>query len=274
MTSFSFLLFLASLALYMLAAAAYLVFFFKEQTEVRQKARQLFMTAFTVQALGFAARYCTGGYTPIATVHETLSFFAWGLGCCYLTLCWRFSVKNLGVFVSLLVLLLMLGAALAPRDLILPSPTLQSVWLPIHASLSLLAYSFLALAGIGGLMYLLQERTIKRKQFGLLYSRLPSLEALDKLNHHSLSVGFALLTLGMITGSLWAKQAHGAYWSWNPTETWALASWLLYAGLFHQRFTVGWRGRRAAWFSLVALALAIFTFWGVAVLFAGYHGQF
>ena len=179
-----------------------------------------------------------------------------------------------GAFVSLLVLSLMTMAAFASREIVSLSPLLQSGWLPVHASLSLLAYGFFALAGIGGLMYLLQERTIKRKRFGLFYSRLPSLETLDKLNHHCLSVGFPLLTLGMITGSLWAKQALGSYWHWDPKETWTLITWLLYAGLIHQRFTVGWRGRQAAWLSIAALVVALFTFWGVSVFFAGYHGNF
>ena len=152
--------------------------------------------------------------------------------------------------------------------------SLRSLWLPAHASLSLLAYDCFALAAVGGLMYLLQERNIKRKRFGLLYSRLPDLETLDRLGLHCLSVGFPLLTLGMITGSLWAWRAFGSYWRWNATEVWTLAVWLIYAALFHQRLTVGWRGRRAAWLAIGALALALFAFWGVTAFFSGYHGNF
>lgn len=133
-------------------------------------------------------------------------------------------MKNLGVFVSLLVLSLMLVAAFASRGVASLPPALQSWWLPVHASIALFADGF-ALACIGGIMYLLQEREIKNKRFGLFYSRLPSLEALDKLNHHCLSVGFPLLTLGLITGSFWAKQAWGAYWHWDPKETWSLVTW-------------------------------------------------
>ncbi len=270
----SFLLFQASFTLYFLAAAAYLVFFFSAKAAIRKNARLLFIVAFICHSITITARYFEAGYTPIATHHETVSFFAWGLGCGYLSFCWRYEVKNLGAFISLLVLALMTVAAFASRDLVSLPPLLQSAWLPLHASLSLLAYGFFAMAGVGGLMYLLQERTIKRKRFGLFYSRLPSLETLDKLNHHCLSVGFPLLTLGMITGSLWAKQALGTYWHWDPMETWTLVTWLLYAGLIHQRFTVGWRGRQAAWLSIFALVVALFTYWGVSVFFAGYHGKF
>ena len=270
----SFLLFQASLFFYLLATAAYLVFFFSEKAAIRKNARLLFVLAFALHGITIIARYFEAGYTPITTRHETVSFFAWSLGCGYLSFCWRYEVKNLGAFVSLLVLSLMTMAAFASREIVSLSPLLQSGWLPVHASLSLLAYGFFALAGIGGLMYLLQERTIKRKRFGLFYSRLPSLETLDKLNHQCLSVGFPLLTLGMITGSLWAKQALGSYWHWDPKETWTLITWLLYAGLIHQRFTVGWRGRQAAWLSIAALVVALFTYWGVSVFFAGYHGNF
>lgn len=270
----SFLLFQTSLILYLLATAAYLVFFFSEKAQNRKNARLLFVLAVTLHSITIIARYFEAGYTPITTRHETISFFAWGLGCGYLSFCWRYEVKNLGAFVSLLVLALMTLAAFASREIVSLSPLLRSGWLPVHASLSLLAYGFFALAGVGGLMYLLQERTLKRKRFGLFYSRLPSLETLDKLNHHCLSVGFPLLTVGMISGSLWAKQALGSYWHWDLKETWTLITWLLYAALIHQRFTVGWRGRQAAWLSIAALAVALFTYWGVSVFFAGYHGNF
>ena len=96
-------------------------------------------------------------------------------------------MKNLGVFVSGLVFALMLVATFSSRAMIPLPPALQSWWLPVHASITLFADGFLALACIGGIMYLLQEREIKKKRFGLFYSRLPSLEALDKLNHHCLS---------------------------------------------------------------------------------------
>ena len=143
--------------------------------------------------------------------------------------------------------------------------------LPEHIVEWLQLGAFLALACIGGVMYLLQERAIKTKRFGLFYSRLPSLEALDKLNHHCLSVGFPLLTLGLITGSIWAKQAWGAYWHWDPKETWSLVTWFLYAAAVHQRFTVGWRGRRVAILSIIAFLAVLFTLWGVSFLLKGVH---
>ncbi|MDR2550589.1 MAG: c-type cytochrome biogenesis protein CcsB [Desulfobulbus sp.] len=267
----SFLLFQTCVVVYLLATAAYLVFFLTQKNSLRQTGRAIFLIAFGLHSANLVARAIETGHTPITSHHETISFFAWSLGCCYLSFRWRYAVKNLGAFVSLLVLALMLIAAFSSRSMLPLPPALQSLWLPVHASITLFADGFLALSCIGSIMYLLQEREIKKKRFGLFYSRLPSLETLDKLNHHCLSMGFPLFTLGLITGSLWAKQAWGAYWQWDPKETWSLITWFLYAAAVHQRFTVGWRGRRVAILSIVAFLSVLFTLWGVSFLLEGVH---
>jgi cytochrome c-type biogenesis protein CcsB len=267
----SFLLFQSSVVVYLLATAAYLVFFLTQKNRLRQTGRTIFLVAFFLHTASFVTRAMETGYVPLASHHEAISFFAWSLGCCYLLFRWRYTVKNLGAFVSLLVFGLMLVAAFSSRSLVSLPPALQSWWFPVHAATTLLANGFLALSCIGSVMYLLQEREIKKKRFGLFYTRLPSLETLDKLNYHCLSIGFPLFTLGLITGSLWAKQVWGAYWQWGPKETWSLITWLLYAATVHQRFTVGWRGRRVAILSIVAFASVLFTLGGVSFLLEGVH---
>ena len=267
----SFLLFQGSVAIYLCSVAAYLVFFLTQKVGLRRVGRLIFTAAFVLHTGSIIARAIETGHTPITSHHETVTFFAWSVACCYLSFRWRYTVKNLGIFVSMLVLALMLVAAFSSRSAIPLPPALQSWWLPVHASITLFADGFLAIACIGGIMYLLQEREIKKKRFGLFYSRLPSLEALDKLNHHCLSIGFPLFTLGLITGSLWAKQAWGAYWHWDPKETWSLITWFLYAAAVHQRFTVGWRGRRVAILSIIAFLSVLFTLWGVSFLLQGIH---
>ncbi|MCI5129056.1 MAG: hypothetical protein D3907_11280 [Candidatus Electrothrix sp. AUS3] len=92
----------------------------------------------------------------------------------------------------------------------------------------------------------------------------PSLDTLDKLNQHCISIGFPLMTVGMLFGYLWAHQIWGGRpWQWNPKIVSAIITWLLYAGLMHQRFTLGWRGRRAAWITVVAFCAVLLTFWFV-----------
>jgi cytochrome c-type biogenesis protein CcsB len=120
-------------------------------------------------------------------------------------------------------------------------------------------------------MYLIQENQIKRKQLGSMYNRLPSLETLDRLNHYSLMWGFCFLTIGMITGSIYAQYALGKYWQWDPKEVWTLITWLFYAVLLHERLAVGWRGRRAAILSIIAFAIVIFTFVGASLWLSDYH---
>ncbi|HDZ76072.1 MAG TPA: c-type cytochrome biogenesis protein CcsB [Desulfobacteraceae bacterium] len=265
------MLFQITFAAYFLATAAYIVFFVSQKRRVRIIARTIFLVAAILHTLNILARYLEAGHIPITSYHETVSFFAWSIAWSYLLFRWRYTIKNFGTFVSVLTLLLMFMAAMASREILPLVPALQSWWLPVHASIALVADGFLALACIGGIMYLLQEREIKRKRFGLFYSRLPSLEALDRLNYQCLSVGFPLMTLGIIAGSIWAKQAWGSYWQWDPKETWSLITWLLYAALVHQRFTVGWRGRRAAIMSIVAFLAVLFTLWGVTFLLQGVH---
>ncbi|XCN74035.1 MAG: cytochrome c biogenesis protein CcsA [Candidatus Electrothrix aestuarii] len=258
----SYLLFQASLVGYVAAAVVYAVFFFSQKIPTRNIARSLFIVAASLHTLNILFRYIEAGHTPITSIHETISFFSWSIAWCHLSFRWRYTVKNSGTFTSLIVLLLMLTASFAPREIFPLSPEMRSWLLPVHASISIIADAFLALAAIGGIMYLLQERELKQKKFGFFFSRLPSLDTLDKLNQHCISIGFPLMTVGMLAGYIWARQLWGGRpWHWNPKIIMSVFTWLLYAGLMHQRFTLGWRGRRAAWITVIAFLAVLLTFW-------------
>jgi cytochrome c-type biogenesis protein CcsB len=267
----SYLLFQITFAGYLLATIVYMVYFATQKTSVRTMARSLLLGAGLLHTAVLVIRYFEAGHTPLTSNHEAVSFFAWSVTWGFLSFRWRYQVKNFGVFVTPLISVLMLVAAFSSRQISQLPPALKSDWLPVHASIAIIANGFLALAFCGGVMYLLLEWEIKNKHFGVFYSRLPSLEALDNLNHHCLAVGFPLLTLGIITGSIWAKQAWGSYWHWDPKETWSLITWLLYAALLHQRLTMGWRRRRAAIMTIIGFAAALFTLWGVSFLLQGVH---
>ena len=255
------LFFLLVLAVYILATAGYMVFFVTQRKEIRTKARFILAGAAVLHTSYLVYRYFVAGHTPLTCNHDAVSFFAWSMTCGFLSFRWRYQIKNFGSFVSLLITILMIVAALSSAEVREMSPVLRSFWFPVHASVALMAYAFLAMAFCGGIMYLLQERELKHKRFGLFFSRLPSLEALDSLNHHCLSIGFPMMSLGIFTGMLWARQSFGSYWSWDPKETWSLITWLLYAGILHQRFTVGWRGRRVAILTIIGFLVALITFW-------------
>jgi len=267
----NYLLFNGVLLVSFVACSVYLVFFFSQKEALRKIARIIFLTSGVLQTLYILSRYIIAGNTPITSQHEAVTFFAWSVTWAYLSFHWRYSVRNFGTFVSVLVLIMLVVAACASRAFNPLPPALQSMWLPVHAGVSVMAYGFLALAFCGGLMYLLQERELKSKKFGFFFSRLPSLESLDQLNSHCLTTGFVFLTLGIITGSVWARQAWGTYWQWDPKETWSLITWFLYAAQIHQRLTYGWRGKRAAIMSVVGFSSVLFTLWGVTFLLGGVH---
>jgi cytochrome c-type biogenesis protein CcsB len=102
-------------------------------------------------------------------------------------------------------------------------------------------------------------------------SFLPDKAVLDDLTYKMITIGFPLLTLMLITGSIWANRAWGSYWSWDPKEDWALITWFVYATYLHVRITKGWSGRKSAYFSLVGFAVVMFTFLGVTYLLPGMH---
>ncbi|MGQ9647303.1 MAG: c-type cytochrome biogenesis protein CcsB [Thermodesulfobacteriota bacterium] len=261
---------LASLC-YLLATLAYLgyILFLKEN---------LSKLAITIVSLGFAShtlalitRYAEAGYTPVTNLHESLSFFAWMMMGILLMANFKYRIRILGAFLTPIALILMLFALALPKEILPLAPVLRSFWHPLHVVFAFLGNAIFALAFCCGVMYLIQERQLKSKKFGALTRRLPPLKVLDDLNDQSLKFGFPLLTLGIVTGAVWANYAWGRYWDWDPKETWSLITWLLYAALLHQRLTVGWRGRKAALMAIVGFLAVLFTFLGVNLLLSGLH---
>jgi len=163
------------------------------------------------------------------------------------------------------------GSLILPAPQGAVSPLLKGFWLTVHICLTLTGYAALALAGLGGILYLIQERQIKSKRFGFFHRRLPSLSQLDNLNYWCLTAGFPLLTAGIISGSLYAQHTQGRFFSWDPKEILTFIAWLIYAVLLHERLTVGWRGRRAALLAICGLIVLLCTFVGANLWLTGYH---
>jgi cytochrome c-type biogenesis protein CcsB len=271
MKELTFLLFQAIFGITFIATAAYLLYFISQKNQIRKIARIIMVVSGILQTLYIILRFVLAGHAPITSQHEAVFFFAWATTWAYLSFRWRYSVKNFGTFVSALIFCLVGISSFSEKNIDTLLPALQSVWLPIHGGVSLIAYGFLSLAFCGGLMYLLLEREIKSKKFGYFFSRFPSLDSLDQLNNHCLSAGFTFLTIGIVTGSIWARQAWGTYWQWDPKETWSLITWFIYLVQLHQRFTVGWRGKKAAVMAVIGFTAVIFTLWGVTYLLGGVH---
>ena len=257
--------------LYLLGAAVSLAHLITLKQRLSQVGRWGLIGGFALHSLAIFWRVLESGRTPLTNLHEALSFFAWAIIGVYFLLYLKYRLEVLAAFISPVAVVLMVLASLFPKEIVPVAPVLESFWLPIHVTLAITGNSMFALAFAAGVMYLIQERQIKSKRIGAFYRRLPALKVLDDLNYRCLTIGFPLLTLGMITGSIWAESAWGSYWRWDPKETWSLITWFLYAALLHGRLTIGWRGRKAAIFAVVGFASLVFTFLGVNLLLSGMH---
>ncbi len=261
-----------TLLLYAVATVGFFIYFYTLRPEALKGARWVFLSGFGTHTLSLLLRLKTLKAPPVTSFHEATSFLAWAVVGVYFFLSYRGpKVYTLGTFLAPLVLFLMIISAISPATILPLPPALRSFWLPIHAILSLVSYAFFLVAAVAGLMYLVQERQVKKKTLGGIFRRLPPLESLDRLNELCLKYGFPLLTLGIITGALWAEEAWGSYWSWDPKETWSLILWFIYAALLHERLIVGWRGRRAALMALLGFVVWIISFFMVNLFLSGLH---
>ncbi len=201
------------------------------------------------------------GQVPIMTFRDAMSFFSWGLVLVFLVVGLKRGLQVLGAFILPLAFLSLVSATLAPVEAGTMTPVFQTVW--IHVTLSILGTIGFAVAFVAGLMYLMQERMLKAKQFNVLNFKLPPLDFLDTLNQRSILFGFPLLTLGILTGAVSAQLTIGSYLSWNPEQVWALITWVFYFAVLMGRVTVGWRAKRAAYLTIVGFAGVILTFIGI-----------
>ena len=265
------LLFNLTMLVYLLATVLYLVAMIGKRPLPGRIARWVLVAGVLLHAGSFAVRHSTAGGTPVTSLHESLSFFAWCLILLFLLLDLRFRLSVMGAFASPLALLLMIGSALSPDGIVPLDPMLKTWLFPVHITFAFLGNAAFALSFGAGAMYLVQDRMLKSKRFTGVYQLLPSLDTLDKVNYTCLSFGFPLMTLGIISGAVWANTVWGTYWSWDPKETWALITWFVYAALLHGRMTVGWRGRKAAIFSIIGFLLLLFSFLGINLMVNGQH---
>ncbi len=257
--------------LYLAATVLYLLHLYRLEPRFARGAFGVLCAAFLLHTVSFVVRWVAGGHFPVTTIEDSLSFFSWALAGGYIGVQYFYSMPVLGAFVSPLNLMGVLYAAVFSGPPGVITPALRSGWLSIHATTSFVGYAAFALSFVVSVLYLVQERYIKSKSLGWMFRRLPSLHTLDSLNYRMLTVGFPFLTIGIITGAIWAEYAWGSYWSWDPKETWSLITWFIYAAILHGRMTVGWRGRRAAILAIVGFAAVLFTFLGVNLLLPGLH---
>ncbi len=219
--------------------------------------------------LRWKASYNLGfGHAPLSNLYESLVFFAWSIIILYLAVEWRIKNKSLGAFVVPITFFTMAYASIAPgiNNRIEPLiPALQSNWLTTHVVTCFMGYAAFTVAFGCGLLYLWKSGK-EAKYSPMFAEKLPPLPALDLLIYQSAALGFVFLAIGIITGSVWAHYAWGAYWSWDPKETWSLITWLVYAIMIHARYVRGWHGKRLAVLAVIGFVCMLFTYLGVNLL--------
>ncbi|REE98021.1 c-type cytochrome biogenesis protein CcsB [Thermomonospora umbrina] len=210
---------------------------------------------------------------PWGNMYEFLAAIAFAAVTAYLVVLARYKARFLGAFV-MLAAVIALGVAtiwlytpVGPLD-----PALKSYWIAIHVSAAIMATGAFTVAGVSTVLYVVRARRDTRRADGEpTSSLLPAADTLDRLAYKITMFAFPIWTFAITAGAIWADEAWGRYWGWDPKEIWSFVTWVIYAGYLHARATAGWKGRRAAVIGLVAFAALLFNFFGVNYLFSGMH---
>lgn len=267
----SLLLFKLALFLILLATGGFIVYIIRQKKPIYKWSYKILFAGFICHTLFLVHQYFALGAAPVLNLKSALSFFSWTIIGAYIIFQLRFKLMVLGSFIAPLAAFLMVTSATIPGMEVVAKPIYRNMWLTVHVGTSFIGNGLFAVTFVAAIMYLIQEHQIKRKRLGSFYNRLPALQTLDSIGYYSLIYGFPFLTIGIITGSVYAQYALGSYWRWDPKETWSLITWLFYATLLHERVAVGWRGRRAAIMSIICFLVLIFSFFCVNVWLSDYH---
>jgi len=270
-------------ALFVMATFAYFAGLFMRSSFTEKVASALTWSAATMGMVGLMVRWRESylishdvGHIPVSNLYEVFILFAIITALLYLFYERRYQTRSLGGFV-----LLVISAAVAfqlwytfekqAHEIQPLVPALQSYWMKIHVPANFVGYGAFAMAAMIGVAYLLKSWRQTANPQGLLANALPDLSIMDDLMYKSIALGFAFFTVATILGALWAAEAWGGYWSWDPKETWALIVWLNYAAWLHMRMTKGWHGRPMAWWAVIGLFVTLFAFLGVNMFLSGLH---
>ena len=211
------------------------------------------------------------GHAPLSNMYESLVFFSWTIAILYIFVELKYKESIIGVFATPLVFLAIAYASLSPdvSSKITPLiPALKSNWLIAHVITCFLGYAAFAVAFGFSIMYFVKPKDSSATS---IFAKLPSWELIDELTYQMVVFGFLFLTIGIITGAVWANSAWGKYWSWDPKETWSLITWFVYAIFMHLRMMKGWSGRNLAWVSIIGFLTVMFTYFGVNYVLSGLH---
>ena len=264
----------AATLIYFLSMIGYGVFLFNQKQVYQRTSFLMICCAAVLHTLSVVVYYWVSEHFPIQNLNQSLSMAALALAGMFIFLQYRFDLRILGLFASILISIILLLTWFIPGGPVQENEVLKGFWLYAHIIMVFTGDAALALACGVGILYLLQEKGIKSKNPGFFFKRLPSLDLLDNVGYTCITTGFGLLTVGLVTGFIYAKAVWGQFWSWDPKEVFSVGTWLVYAGLLHLRLKSGWRGRNSAIMTIIGFFIILFTFLGVNLLIGGHHQEF
>ena len=234
-------------------------------------------------------RWIGDGYFPLSNLYESLIFLSWGISLLHLLIEFKTKSRLIGsISTPILFFLSGFSSLTLPTDMqkALPLvPSLQSNWLMMHVSMMMISYATLILGSLLSILYL-AFNVFNQKEKNILikiensqtiinpsinYSKLSLLQTIDIWSYRIIGLGFPFLTIGIISGGVWANEAWGSYWSWDPKETWALITWIVFATYLHSRITKGWEGKKTAILGSIGFFIIWVCYLGVNFLGKGLH---
>ena len=267
------------LAIYLVAAALYAVHFARRDAGVGRAATTVLVAGAFVHTFVIGMQTMEVWNAAFASASRAASAFAWLLALSYLYTELTTEERAMGVFILPIIVVLLVISTVAPSSA-QPNPLLDSPWFWVHMLSLLFAYASFALAGVLGLTYVLQFKEIKKKNLGFFYTRLPSLQVLDVMNARTVTVGWILLTVGIVVGVIWATQAQAAspldpqaqaFSIGDPKILVTMLTWVVYSFALVARRTMGWSGRKAAWLSAAGFAIVMLSFLPINYLVTTSH---
>lgn len=270
-------------ALFVMATCAYLGNLVSGSEFTGKVATALTWSAIVMGLTGMLVRWWESylispevGHIPVSNLYEVFILFCLITAILYLYYESRYQTRAMGSFVLVIItaavaFLLWYTFSRGAHEIQPLVPALKSYWMKIHVPANFIGYGCFSMAAMLGTAFLIRDKAERKYPQAALTKRLPSLELLDDVMYKAIALGFAFFTIATILGALWAAEAWGGYWSWDPKETWALIVWLNYAAWLHLRMTKGWRGTVMAWWSIIGLFVTLFAFLGVNMFLSGLH---
>jgi cytochrome c-type biogenesis protein CcsB len=261
-----------AVALYAAASIAAVIGVIFGKDRVLRAGLWLAMSGVAAEAVGYAFRWTRTGHGPYLGYYEVVGSLTLFVVATFVALAWRYrKLASLGVAVMPVAFLLLGTAMFSTKDIVPMSAKLASYWLVIHVIFSDFAFGCLMAAFALGAAYIVRERSHEDGPWHERLRRFPAQDVADELSLKLVSAGFLFWGIMIASGAIWANEAWGRYWGWDPIETWSLVVWLVYAAYLHLRLTLGWRGEKAAWIAIGAVPLAIFSLVGIPFVYHSIH---